>query len=330
MSRNSKSVTSRITRILFLLLLFALPLILFWQRNNLYDSWRLHGYSAPSTVVSLADQTKMTASARHLFYVNHPQVMSDASTFRQACTTSEQTIILGCYRGPQNGIYIYNVQDSRLSGIQQVTAAHEMLHGQYDRLSPKDRDYVNGLLLDYYNHGLTDQRIKDTIDSYKKTEPKDLVNEMHSIFGTEVANLPQTLENYYKRYFSDRTAVVTFSANYEQEFTTRESQAKNLESQLQDLKSTVDSEEAGLKAEYTDISSRRAQLDNQRQADTAGYNASVDSFNAQVADYNAKIATYQANVARYNRLVQQYNAVAGDLRSLYNSINSNLQTTNSQ
>jgi hypothetical protein len=330
MSRSKRSETSRLVRILFLLLLFAAPLLLFWQRNYLYDSWRLHGYQPPSAVAKLADDTKMTDSSRHIFYVNHPQLMSDARTFRQACTTSEQTIILGCYRGPENGIYIYNVQDSRLAGIQQVTAAHEMLHGAYDRLSTKDRDYVNGLLLDYFSNGLRDQRIKDTIESYKKTEPKDLVNEMHSIFGTEVKDLPQPLENYYKRYFSDRTAITTFSANYEGEFRTRESQAKNLEAQLQKLKSTVDTEEAALKAEYNDINSRRAQLDSQRQTDVNAYNASVDSFNDQVADYNAKIAAYKADVARYNRLVKQYNDVAGDLRSLYDSINANLQTTSGQ
>lgn len=328
---TSQKIPSRLARILILLLLVISPLLLFWQRNSLYDAWRLHGYQVPAQVASLADDTKMTDSARHIFYVNHPQLMADSQTFRQACTTTEQTIVLGCYHGPEAGIYIYQVKDARLSGVQQVTAAHEMLHAAYERLSANDRNYINKLLTDYYNTGLTDQRIKDTIESYKKTEPKSLVDEMHSIFGTEIASLPKPLEDYYKRYFSDRTAVTNLSAGYEAEFTSRESVVKNLEDQLQTLQDKIKSEESSLKAEYSQINAQRAQLDSYRSSgQTGAYNSAVDQFNALVDDYNAKVRSYQADVARYNQLVNQYNQTAGDLRSLYNSINANVQTTDGQ
>lgn len=307
MTSAKRRESSRLARILFLLLLLATPLLLFWQRNSLYDSWRLHGYQPPTSVVGLADQDKMTDSARHIFYVNHPELMSDATIFRQACTTAEQTIILGCYHGPEAGIYIYNVQDDRLAGIQQVTAAHEMLHAAYDRLSDKDRNYVNGLLVDYYNNGLNDQRVKDSIDSYKKTEPKDIANEMHSIFGTEIVSLPQPLETYYKRYFVDRSAVTTFSANYEREFTSRQDH-------LNQLKSQLDSELQAIQRQQATINAEKARLDqlkanNQIEA----YNAGVEPFNDLINSYNGKIAIYRRDVADYNSLL-------GELKALYQSI----------
>ena len=34
---------------------------------------------------------------------------------------SEKTIILGCYHSDQEGIFVYNVTDPRLSGVEQVT-----------------------------------------------------------------------------------------------------------------------------------------------------------------------------------------------------------------
>ncbi len=38
---------------------------------------------------------------------------------------------------------------------------------------------------------------------------------MHSVLGTEVANLPPALENYYKQYFTNRQAIVNYANQYE-------------------------------------------------------------------------------------------------------------------
>ena len=35
--------------------------------------------------------------------------------------------------------YIYNVNDERLNGLKEVTAAHEMLHAAYERLPESDK-----------------------------------------------------------------------------------------------------------------------------------------------------------------------------------------------
>jgi uncharacterized coiled-coil DUF342 family protein len=299
----------------------ALPFAAFGNSQAILDWWKLKGYTPPSTVVSLADQDTMTSYARHTFYVNHPQIESDASKFSGYCQETEKTIVLGCYHPLQNGIFVYDVKDPRLSGVEQVTAAHEMLHSAYDRLSQKDRQYVDGLLQNYYDNQLQDQRIKDTVDSYRISEPNDLVNEMHSIFGTEIANLPQPLEQYYKRYFSNRAEVAAFANNYQAEFTSRENQIKTDDAQLGNLKNQISDQEADLKTQIDQINSDRDELDRLRSAgQIQQYNAKVASFNREVDSYNNGVARLKSTISAYNSLVATRNAIAVELANLTKSI----------
>lgn len=290
------------------------------------DWWQLRGYTPPSTVSSLAAQDTMTDYAKHVFYVNHPDIESNPSQFQQDCSQSEKTIILGCYHSNQEGIFIYDITDSRLAGVEQVTAAHEMLHAAYDRLSSKDRTYIDGMLQDFYKNQLTDQRVIDTINTYRQTEPNDVVNEMHSVFGTEVPNLPAPLENYYKRYFDDRQTITNFASNYENEFTTREEQVKAYKAQLDQLKSSIQSQENDLDTQLRQINSDRSKLDSERSSgETAQYNSDVPAFNREVTAYNNSVETLRSTIRQYNQIVEQYNAVAKELASLAQSIDSRVQ-----
>jgi len=307
--------------------LVAVPLVGLWQRNAIYDAVRLHGYSPPAAVVNLATKDSMTSSGRHLFYVNHPQLVGDSATFRADCTVTEQTIVLGCYHPLEDGIFVYNVSDPRLAGVQEVTAAHEMLHAAYDRLSSNDKMNIDKLLNDYYTNDLHDQRILDTINAYKKSEPKDVVNEMHSVFGTEIANLPPPLENYYKRYFVNRAAVIGFSQNYDNEFTSRSAKAAQYEKQLNALKAKISTEETNLRAQLTSINTEQAHLDSLRSSGQIDqYNSGVAAYNGDVDSYNNGVAQYKRDINSYNSLVEQYNAIAGELKQLYGAIDTRLQT----
>jgi len=272
----------------------------------------------------------MSSYARHVFYVNHPALESNPTQFRADCTQSEKTIVLGCYHSNQAGIFVYSVQDPRLSGVQQVTAAHEMLHAAYDRLSKKDRNYIDGLLKAYYNQQ-TDQRIIDTINSYTQSEPNDVVNEMHSVFGTEIANLPAPLEQYYSRYFTNRAAVVGFASKYQSEFTTREAKIKADKAQLDQLKVAINAEQAQLQAQYNKINSDRARLDSLRSSgQIAQYNAGVSSFNAEVDSYNSSVQKLRQDISQYNQLVEEYNATASELTGLEKALDTRIPTQTAQ
>lgn len=282
------------------------------HRQDIFDWWQLRNYQAPATVSSLASQDTMTAYGRKIFYVNHPQIDSK-STFATACPNNggEQTIVLGCYHGNQAGIFLLNVDDPRLNGVEQVTAAHEMLHGAYDRLSSSDRKKVDAMLLDYYNNDLHDPRILNEIAAYKKTEPNDVVNEMHSVFGTEVTQLPNGLEQYYKRYFTDRSQIAAFANQYQSEFTSRQATLAQDDARLADLKSQIDNAENDLKSKQSAINSAQSQLASQKNSgDVSGYNAGVPGYNALVNAYNAEVQNIRNLISQYNQLVAARNAVA--------------------
>lgn len=314
----------------FLLGVIAASLVAISQRQAILDWWKLRGYDPPAAIAALATGDAMTDSARRMFYVNHPSLVTQITTLRQSCTISEQTIVLGCYHPGQNGIYIFDVTNAELDGVEQVTAAHEMLHAAYERLSPKDKNYIDRLLKDYFNNILSDERIVNTIELYRANQPETLINEMHSIFGTEIASLPSELESYYSRYFSDRSKVVGFSANYESEFSSRLDTINKYDSQLAELKQKITGSESTLTLQSAQLETERANLTYQSFGDIQAYNASVAAFNAQISAYNRGVAQLQSDIDAFNRLVAVRNGLAAELRSLQGAIDTRLTTQSAQ
>jgi hypothetical protein len=330
--RSFGSVAAVITLLIFIGLLGLAAL----HRQDIDDWWRLRHYTAPVTVVQLATQDTMTPYARKVLYVNAPQLQTKTA-FKNCNLGAEQAAVLGCYHSNQAGIFVLSVTDPRLNGIEQVTAAHEMLHAAYDRLSSQQRQSVDSLLEDYYAYGLHDQTILDQMANYKKTEPHDVVNEMHSVFGTEVTNLPPALEQYYKQYFVDRAKVAGFYNNYQAEFTTRQTTIKaddaqlatlnttikTDDTQLTTLKSQIDSQESSLKSQASQLQTAQAQLNEYRQAGNASaYNAGISSYNSQADAYNAQAATLKGLIDQYNQSVDVRNALAVQYQQLLATRNS--------
>ena len=215
------------------------------------------------------------------------------------------------------------MSDQRLDGVEQVTAAHEMLHAAYRRLSDSERQRVDAMLTDYYEHGLTDQRIKDTIAAYKQSEPNDVVNEMHSVFGTEVPNLPAPLESYYKQYFTNRQAVTSFTAKYEGEFTSRRDRVAQYDAQLTNLKQQIDAEEAQIDQQKTALDSQAAQLQSLRASgQIAEYNSRVGSYNQAVDAYNVLVQQTKQDINTYNDIVSQRNSLVLETQQLEQELSS--------
>ncbi len=319
--------TKRLISLSSVLLVVAAPVVLWTQRWNIYDAVRLHGYQPPAQVVQLATDTAMNDKTRRLFYVYHPE-LEDKQTFNTNCKSSEKTIVLGCYV-TANGIYLYNVTDERLAGVIQVTAAHETLHAAYDRLSPSDKQHVNNLIDQAYAK-VTDQRIKDTIEDYRKNGA-DTNNELHSILGTEVRDLSPELEQYYTRYFTNRLKIVEYSEKYEQAFTERKQKVEEDDKKLASLKQQIDSGEAELDTLEQQLKNDRARLDAQLASkDYAGYNAGVPGFNARVQAYNAKVASIRSLIDQFNVLVAERNAIATEEGELVKAIDSRPDTIQSQ
>jgi hypothetical protein len=326
--RLGSSGSGRLAIFSFYAIIIGVVLLLGSYRQNITDWYKLQSYQAPNAVSELAAQDTLTSTAKKIFYVNEPQ-LQPKPLFAGMCPngTREQTIVLGCYHGKQNGIFLLDVTDSRLEGVEQVTAAHEMLHAAYDRLSGKEKKHVNAMLTDYYQNGLKDDRIRKTIDAYRESEPTELVNEMHSIFGTEVPNLPPGLEKYYQKYFASREKVTDFAAKYQAEFTSRHDAVATMDKQLGALKSQIEDSESALKTKQGQIETRRDALYAMRNnGDISGFNAGVSGYNNLVDSYNDDVAYIKNLINQYNDLVGRRNAIAVEEGQLVDELKTNVDT----
>jgi len=291
-----------------------------WQRQAIYDWYRLRNYDPPAEIVALADATTMNDKGRHIFYVYRPSLESKES-FNTYCTYNESSIVLGCYVQYQ-GIYVYDVTDPRLKGIEEVTAAHEMLHAAYDRLSRKDKQRIDGLTAQALAN-LNNDRIKETVERYRQRDASVVPNEVHSILATEVRELPKELEEYYKLYFNNRGAIVTFSEQYEQAFTERQKKIEEYDAQLKDLQQQIAAIQDSLDTQEQALSAERQRLDGMRsRGQLEAYNAAVPGFNTQVRQYNADVARARNLIDRYNQIVAARNALAVEENELIKAIDS--------
>lgn len=306
------------TTMLLLLIVVAGGLFL---QQDIRDYLRLRGYTPPSEIAALADDTTMANETRRLFYLNHPEIV-EKDIFNAHCRDNEHTIVLGCFLPGQQRIYLLAVDDERLEGVKEVTAAHELLHAAYERLGTKERDRINALLEDAFNQ-VTDARILETVELYRKQNPAVVLNELHSILGTEVRVLSPDLEEYYSRYFSNRGRIVGYSEQYERAFTERRNAIRSYDSQLENLRAQIDERSAQLKRAEAELNSDRERMNQLRASGQfAAHDAMVPTFNAKVRRYNADVDRLDDLVANYNDIVLRRNAIVAEEAELVEAIDS--------
>ncbi|TAK89006.1 hypothetical protein EPO04_02780 [Patescibacteria group bacterium] len=254
-------------------LLAGLAYGLYSYSDEIQDWWVLRSYQPPANISQLADQASMNEQGRRLFYRANPEITADRNQLAERCRIQDaNTIELGCYLST-NKIYLLDVQQADLADEMPVTAAHEMLHAAYDRLSRQERDQLNTELRRFYST-IVDPKLKERLAVYAKLDAGDQLNELHSILGTERAVLSPQLERYYSRYFNDRTVVVAANDRFNR---------------------TFDGLRAEIDALNQEIEATRAKMNVQLAR------GQVIAYNAQVPAINAKISTYNAKVDQYNR-----------------------------
>lgn len=308
---------------------FSAPLILItlliagwtgWEnRWAIYDYIRLRDYTPSEQIVQMANDTTMDEETRRLFYVYDPTLL-DKETFRTKCSTGEVSIVLGCYISGDR-IYLADINDPRLKGIVEVTAAHEVLHVAYERLKPNERERINQLLQQAYED-VENERILRNVDEYRNNGA-DVVNELHSILPTEIRNLPPELETYYSQYFEDRSKIVALSEQYERAFTELKEQVASYDQQLAGIRSRINSLEQSLAQKEAQLNADRQHLNSLlNSGDTEAYNAAVPGFNALVNSYNQDIAAIRDLINRFNDIVAKRNDIATEQGELIEAIDS--------
>lgn len=316
----------RITGIAAVLaVMLGLPLATFFYRYEILDWWKLRNYAPSYEVSSLSSTTTMTEYGQRLFYVHKPE-LDDKETFTNRCKGSEQTIVLGCYRR-QEGIYILLVTDSRLAGAMEVTAAHEMLHAAYDRMSGKEKQQVHALL-DETRSKLTNERVITTLKGYEDRDASSIYTEMHSIFGTELRNLSPELEAHYAQYFSDRSSVVAISEKYEQVFVDIRAKVEAYDADIAIRKRAIEVQEESIKQSSELLKNHKVRMDQLLASnDRSSYNNEVPIYNEEVRDHNEQVNRLKQEIEEFNALVEVRNSVSLEQQELIKTLDASTQET---
>jgi hypothetical protein len=301
-----------------------------------------------AAVEQLALATAMTRPAQRLFYRQNPTIEPHENVVSD-CKVSDKGIMLGCYshRGKIGKIVIQSVTDPRLRGVMEVTAAHEMLHAAYEKLSPSERDELTPHLEKAIKY-VKDQRLLKVLQDYQKTDTAVYVNELHSYLGTELDNLADPfLEKHYRQYFSDRSQVIVFADRsgapmrkldqradgLKPEIETLEADLKREKQALNNLKAKLNDSDRILTALKSDLDQTRATLENasaqgQNNVDLinkfedqkAKFNHQVGLHNELVGTENNQIAQFNQKIDVYKQKISDYNQVGKDQRLLLDSL----------
>ena len=308
------------------LLIVVLSVVGFGVLNR---QWVRDFYVVQTTdVQTLADNLRqnlrLTEQADFLYQASQPEVLQ-SSDFNKSCAgvQREQSIVLGCYT--RQRFFIYDVDDERLSGVKEVTAAHELLHAVYDRLPKDERDRIDGLVLEAAKT-VTNERFQATLAQYRESEPDQIPNELHSILATEVSDLPSDLELHYRRYFQDRSIIVGYATQYEETFSSLEEQIDSYDSNLNNLKNSISSYEELLRSKQEELKNVQNEMQQLRDSgQVEEYNSLVPGYNQQIQNYNQIVALLKQSIDEYNKLVEKRNSLATTQNDLAKELNSNYQ-----
>jgi hypothetical protein len=189
--------TSRAFDVVFLALLAVL---IWWAAANrvaIGDWIYFLRYEPSSQTVAAADEAGLSDAGRRLFYRTDP-TFADRATVSAACDIER----LGCI-DEKGRVFILDEPGQHATAV--VTAAHEMLHLAYRRLSEERKAALAPLLEEGISMNRT-EGIDGQLAAEETTEAR--LDEAHSYLGSEYSDLPDDLETYYNEYFSDRRKVL--------------------------------------------------------------------------------------------------------------------------
>lgn len=316
---------SLVAQLLMSLALLLGALVVFFNRQPLYDQVMAWQFQPSPAIAAISDRTDFSDKGQLLFYASQPQLLG-RSAFNDACrsTETEHTAVLGCYTGSR--IFLFDIHNQTLDGIKEVTAAHEMLHAAYQRLPKAEKERVDALLAKQ-SFGEDAERINALLVEYAKSEPGERLNELHSILGTEVRTLDPELETYYKQYFTNRSVVVELSERYQAVFAELQSRQESLVSELTTLADAID--------ERGSVYRRNLQvLENDVEAfnrEASSGSMSRDTYDQQRAALESRQASLrreydnlQALIVRYDRIRSELASINTESDALNRSINSSV------
>jgi len=296
--------------------------------QNIVDYVLAATFQPSSELTGIVAKTGLNDRGSFYLYASQPKLES-SSDFNSYCTRVENvTSILGCYN--KKRIYVYNVKDSKLDGVREVTIAHEALHAIYDRLSVAEKAKIDKLLESEYTKLKSDEGLTSRMAFYERNESGQFDNELHSVLGTEVGSISPELENYYKQYFSDRQKIIALNQKYLGVFKALSESAEQISNQITALANQITSETSEYNEAASNLSSQitnfNVRANNGGFLTLAQFNNERAMLVAQINNLERRRTEINSNISSYDSLIKQYNSIATETTKLYNSLDSSLAT----
>jgi len=239
----------------------------------------------PADIADLAVTTTMTERARRVFYAASPAIET-ATVFAANCgleapgDAGPRTHTAGCYAAGR--IHLLAPDRAEARDLLYVVAAHELLHAVYADLGPAERVRIDAEL---EAARVGNARLEERLKPYG-TGPT-LLNEIHSILGSEFDGLSPALEAHYAQFFANRASIV---AARQRTLGTREDEIQRLRSDVDELDARIE----GLRATQDQL---------RASGDIRTYNANVPVINGLITRYNAQVDALNARIEEYNSLL---------------------------
>lgn len=280
-----------------LFIAFIVGGVVYSSRDWRSDESVLKNYSPTAEIAEIAEKTTMTDHGKATFYRTNPKIV-DGESFKEVCFANGVEG-LGCATGFK--IFLLKIDDPQFSDHKYSAAVHEMLHIAYRRLGVDEKKNLDALLEQELSKHRDDRHlmeVKELLEEKQKTAKgkQGFINELHSKFAVEYDNLSPELEDYYKKYFTDRSRVVEFFSSGG--FGSRIRRMDEINQTLKELTPQLTSMENQL---------------------TAYQNAGDE------AGFNSIIGQYRGTVSQYNAMVAEQNGIYSEVEEFYKYFNPNYQ-----
>lgn len=315
--KKSKKIISAIC----IVIIVACGIYLLLEQDFMQDRLKAWSFKPSAEVAAIEEKLNLTDSGKLIFNASEP-VLESREDFNEHCNSHKKEVsTLGCYTNRK--IYLYDIKTDELPGIVESTAAHELLHAIWSRLSTSEQNSIKPKLDKVYSDNY-DMLSKD-LEVYDSDEVTD---ELYVRIATQIADLPNDLEEHYAKYFKDQDAVVAYYDSYITPFRKLEAEMETLEKELEDLGVTIDQKTAEYESRADALSTAVDEFNNC--ANTVNCFSSQYAFNTRrnelLAEQTALDTLYEeinSCIDAYNKKVEKYNSNLLRTQDLEDAINSN-------
>jgi hypothetical protein len=323
---STKQRNVSIASLIVIIAALVATILLVSYRQLVVDTIRAWQYSPSTSETSIRQSLALTQLGNFYYDASQP-ALEPAASFNAHCPHTEpNNPVVGCYNTQR--IFIYDVQNDKLSGIKQTTAAHELLHAVYERLSDDERSRVDAELQAVYDM-VKNEELEQRMAYYQKNEPGQENNELHSILGTEYDQLGTALEAHYGQYFTDRNKIIKFYQSYKQEFTDSIKQLNDLADEINRRTKTVNQDIANYNSQQQALEADADRFDRRASSGDFSTRSEFDATRAQLVNRQNQLRSernqLRKEIKAINKLRSEYAALQKEYQALASSINSNLQ-----